>query len=108
MSRVKELCDRIENHYKPHEDNSDILTLTKIIRLQQKSLTFYSDKRFDRVCFMDHSTCNEEYGADARQTLEETNRIAHVNSEKDIVNFLQEQTTETGPIKFVRIEGKIK
>lgn len=35
-----------------------------------KSLKFYSKKEYDRVCFMDHSTCCETYGADARQVLE--------------------------------------
>lgn len=36
-----------------------------------KSLIFYSKKDYDRVCFMDHSTCCETYGADARQALAE-------------------------------------
>lgn len=36
-----------------------------------KSLEFYGKREFDRVCFLDHSTCCETYGADARQTLAE-------------------------------------
>lgn len=35
------------------------------------SLKFYSNKNYDRVCFLDHATCHESYGEDARQYLKE-------------------------------------
>jgi hypothetical protein len=47
------------------------LLTTKDEQLQKaiKSLNYYGNPKFDRVCFLDHSTCEEHYGADARNTV---------------------------------------
>lgn len=43
--------------------------LLDVISEMQKSLKYYGKDTFDRVCFLDHATCEENYGADARDTL---------------------------------------
>lgn len=49
----------------------------KMLEKCKKSLTYYSKPEFDRVCFLDHATCEEHYGADARQTLDELETQSH-------------------------------
>ena len=74
MSKVLELVERVENHYKPHEDNSDVLTLTKIIRLQHSALINANSvmrkntpKELSTTAFIQIII---------QETLAETNRIA--------------------------------
>lgn len=49
----------------------DLASAKELIGKLKKSFQFYGNKNFDRVCFMDHSTTSEEYGADARKQLEQ-------------------------------------
>lgn len=53
----------------------DALKLIELVKIQSASLKFYSNKDFDRVCFLDHSTCEQEYGADARAALQKSEEI---------------------------------
>lgn len=89
MSKVLELVEAIENHYKPHEDNSHILALTKIIRLQLKGY-----KRLKSLVDNDNIktktdddeieywVSNTELQHICNEVEEETNRIASGSEEK--------------------------
>lgn len=50
-------------------------TAMHIIEMQYKSLHYYSKQEFDRVCFLDHATCEEEYGQDARNSIVATDKM---------------------------------
>lgn len=65
------------------ESAKTITALLEIIEEMQKSLIYYSKEEFDRVCFLDHSTCEQNYGADARQTLTATEqKLKELTEEK--------------------------
>ena len=53
-------------------EHSAYQALLEIIKIQSKSLKYYANESFDSVCFLDHATCEEEYGKDAREALSKT------------------------------------
>ena len=94
MSKVLELVERVESDIKIQEAQNeheiaihldDLLTLTKIIRLQHEKLKAIEDVNSAAKCSTDGrlvSYADWELRLIARQTLEETNRIAGGGSEK--------------------------
>ncbi len=52
-----------------------------IILEMAKSLRYYSKKDFDRVCFLDHATCEENYGAYARDVLNKLKQFIEINGD---------------------------
>lgn len=49
--------------------HSDFEKVVGALKDTRKSLLYYSKEQFDRVCFLDHATCEETYGQDARNHL---------------------------------------
>lgn len=63
-------CQSDSDYEKAFKAGAKFILEMPEMREAVKSLNYYSNEKFDRVCFLDHSTCEENYGADARKTLE--------------------------------------